>query len=130
MRQFQRKQKATITAVQIDLELDGFEYRKWGGTQRCKRGDWLANNQGDTYTIDAETFALTYRLVSPGVYEKDAPVWAVEAVEAGSIATKEGASAYQAGDFIVYNKPDGTDGYAVAKDKFHSLYEPCAQAAG
>ncbi len=129
MKQYQRKKKATITAVCMDLQIEGFEYQKWGGVQRCKPGDWLVNNQGDTYTIDAETFARTYKMVSAGVYEKDAPVWAVEATKAGSIATKEGSTAYQAGDFIVYNKPDATDGYAVAKDMFHNLYEASAQAA-
>ena len=41
-----------VTAVQVDLELDGFTYRKWGGTQRCKRGDWLVNNNGEVYTVE------------------------------------------------------------------------------
>ena len=30
-----------VHAVQLDLETDGFTYRKWGAEQRCKRGDWL-----------------------------------------------------------------------------------------
>ena len=124
MQKYRRKQKTLITAVRLDVETDGFEYQKWGGTQRCKRGDWLVNNQGDVYSIDADTFELTYRNVTPGVYEKDAPVWAVEAESAGTITTKEGATSYHAGDFIVYNQPEGKDGYAVAKDFFHSLYEP------
>jgi hypothetical protein len=28
-----------VTAVQFDLELDKFNYVKWGGSQTCKKGD-------------------------------------------------------------------------------------------
>ena len=76
-----------------------------GCTQRCKRGDWLVNNQGDVYTVDSETFDRTYGLVSPGVYEKNAPVWAEQATKSGTIQTKEGATAYNAGDYLVFNNP-------------------------
>lgn len=44
-----------VVAIQIDLDMDGFTYQKWGGTQRCKRGDWLVNNNGDLYTVDGDT---------------------------------------------------------------------------
>ena len=53
--------------------------------QRCKKGDWLVNNPAEVYTIDRETFARTCRPVGPGVYIKDAPVWAKLAEQAGSI---------------------------------------------
>lgn len=125
LKQYRRKAQTPITAVRLDLETDGFTYQKWGSTQRCKRGDWLVNNQGDVYTIDAETFENTYQTVSPGVYEKAAPVWATVAREAGTIQTKEGSTAYAAGDYLVYNSPSGKDGYAVKAEKFHDLYEPC-----
>lgn len=114
-----------MIAVRLDLDTDGFTYQKWGGTQRCKRGDWLVSNRGDVYTIDAETFDRTYRQVSPGVYEKDAPVWAEQAAESGTIKTKEGSTAYKAGDYLVFNGPAGEDGYAMSRETFHSLYEPC-----
>jgi hypothetical protein len=107
----------------LDLDTNGFEYQKWGGAQRCKRGDWLVNNQGDTYTIDEETFGRTYRMVSPGLYEKNASVWAEQAIESGAIQTKEGSTAYCAGDYLVFNDPDRKDGYAMKESKFRDLYE-------
>lgn len=112
-----------IIAVRVDLEIEGFTYEKWGRTQRCKPGDWLVNNADDTYTIDAETFAKTYREVSPGVYEKDAPVWAERAEVAGVISTKEGSTVYEAGDMLVFNDADRRDGYAMSAETFESLYE-------
>jgi hypothetical protein len=103
--------------------MDGFKYRKWGDTQCCKRGDWLVNNQEDVYTIDAETFDRTYQMVSPGLYEKVAPVWAEVATERGTIQTKEGSTAYLAGDYLVFNAPDRKDGYAIKAETFRQLYE-------
>lgn len=123
LEQFRRREKTTVIAVQVDLDTDGFSYRKWGGLQRCKRGDWLLNNQGDTYTVDRDSFSATYRNVSPGVYEKDAPVWARQAEAGGEIRTKEGTTDYDAGDYLVFNDPEGRDGYAMAAETFHSLYE-------
>lgn len=120
---YRKKPSNYVTAVRLELDTDGFNYQKWGATQRCKRGDWLVNNQGDTYTIDAQTFATTYSEVSPGVYFKSTPIWAVVADKAGSIKTIEGETHYQAGDYLVYNDKAGIDAYAVSKDKFEALYE-------
>jgi hypothetical protein len=125
LQRYRRRKQTSVTAVRLDLDTEGFVYRKWGGTQRCKRGDWLVNNQGDVYTVDGETFARTYRMVSPGVYEKDAPVWAERVENAGTIQTQEGSTAYQAGDYLVFNHPAGKDGYAMSRETFDSLYEPC-----
>jgi hypothetical protein len=116
-----------VTAVRLDLDTDGFTYLKWGGTQRCKRGDWLVNNQGDVYTIDAQTFERTYQMVSPGLYEKVASVWAEVAAEPGTIQTKEGSTAYVAGDYLVFNAPDRKDGYAMKAETFRQLYESSGQ---
>ena len=127
MRQYRRKERTFVTAVRLDLNTDGFTYLKWGGTQRCKRGDWLVNNQGDVYTIDAETFERTYQMVSPGLYEKVAPVWAEVAAEPGTIQTKEGSTAYLAGDYLVFNAPDRKDGYAMKAETFRQLYESSGQ---
>lgn len=113
-----------VTAVRLDLDTEGFTYRKWGDVQRCKRGDWLVDNVGDVYTVDADVFARTYRRVSPGVYVKTAPVWAEIAESAGSIETREGRSQYAAGDYIVFNEEGGGDGYCVSREKFESMYEP------
>ena len=124
LRKYRRKERTLIAAVRLDLETDGFTYRKWGGSQTCKPGDWLVNNGGDVYTIDAATFAETYRPVSLGVYEKVAAVWAEQASAAGAAPTKEGSTAYEAGDFLVYNRADRTDGYAMSAEQFEALYEP------
>lgn len=128
MQQYRKKKQTSVIAIRLDLDTPGFEYQKWGGTQRCKRGDWLVNNQGDTYTVDEETFGRTYRLVNrtvQGVYEKISAVWAEKADKAGTIKTKEGSTAYEVGDYLVYNDPHRKDGYAIKGDTFHSLYEPC-----
>jgi hypothetical protein len=117
-----KKKTSRVIAVQLDLETDGFNYQKWGGTQSCKAGDWLVNNDGDVYTVDGDTFARTYREVSPGVYEKVAPVWAEVAEQSGQIATKEGVTHYAAGDYLVYNNADRKDGYAVKARKFEEMY--------
>jgi len=120
-----RKKKASfVTAVPLDLETDGFTYRKWGDVQACKRGDWLVDNDGDIYSVDADVFARTYRRVSPGVFVKTTQVWAEVAEVAGAIQTKEGRSHYAAGDYLVYNAEDGTDGYAMSAAKFRAMYEP------
>ena len=123
-RKYRKKATASVVAVQLDLDTEGFRYRKWGGTQTCKAGDWLVNNDGDVYTVDRETFERTYELKSPGVYVKTTPVWAEVAGQAGEITTKEGVTHYDAGAYLVYNEPDGGDGYAVEADSFEEMYEP------
>lgn len=123
LRQYRKKAGNEVVAVRLDLDTDGFTYEKWGGTQQCKAGDWIVDNKGDTYTVDADTFADTYREVRPGVYLKAAAIWATKASQAGSILTKEGSTRYEAGDYVVYNDKDGQDGYAISKDKFDELYE-------
>ena len=123
MQQYRRKQRTSIAAIRLEIDTDGFTYRKWGCTQHCKRGDWIVSNQGDVYTIDAETFERTYRMVSLGVYEKIASVWAEVASCSGTIRTKEGSTAYDAGDYLVFNDPDRKDGYAMKPSTFRDLYE-------
>ena len=124
MRQrFMRKPDQAVTAVRLDLTFDAFNYRKWGGAQRALPGDWLVDNDGDVYTVAADSFARTYRAVGPGRWVKTTPVWAEKATRAGSIATQEGRTQYQAGDWLVSNAQDGSDAYAVGGDTFARLYE-------
>ena len=123
-RKYKKKRTSFVSAVQLDLDTPGFTYNKWGGKQVCKRGDWLVDNNGDKYTVSQETFAKTYEFVSPGVYVKSAPVWAEVAAKAGKVQTKEGETAYEAGDYIVFNNEDGTDAYAMSAEKFEFMYEP------
>jgi hypothetical protein len=123
-RKYKKKSTAFVTAVQLDLDTEGFKYNKWGGKQVCKKGDWLVNNNGETYTVAEASFAQTYEFVSPGVYVKPTPVWAEIAAKPGRIKTKEGETAYRAGDYLVFNNEDGTDGYAMSAKSFKSMYEP------
>jgi len=122
-RRYRRKADQYVVAVQLDLDTGGFTYEKWGGEQRCKRGDWLVDNDGDIYTVDGEVFARTYRKVRPGAYVKTTRVWAEVVTEDGSVATKEGRSHYRRGDYLVSNNEDGTDAYCVGAAKFQSMYE-------
>jgi len=121
---FRRRPEQPVAAVQLNLQTEGLRYFKWGHEQFAKPGDWLVDNGGDVYSVDAQSFAATYSPVGPGAYVKTAPVWAEQATTAGSIKTKEGATAYEAGDWLVSNQADGGDAYAVSAAKFAQLYEP------
>jgi hypothetical protein len=123
-RRYRRRPEQFVVAVPLRLDTAGFIYRKWGAEQHCKSGDWLVDNNGDIYTVDAGVFAATYREIRRGAYLKSTPVWAEAASEDGSIATKEGRTHYRKGDFVVFNNEDGTDGYAMSAEKFESRYEP------
>lgn len=123
-RRYRRRPGSPVTAVRLDLDTEGLRYRKWGHDQFAKRGDWLVDNGGDVYTVDGETFTRTYRAVGPGAYVKSAPVWAERATGAGSVRTQEGATAYAAGDWLVSNREDGSDAYAISATRFDELYEP------
>ena len=121
---YRRKPDQAVTAVRLALAFDSFTYVKWGDTQRAKPGDWLVHNNGDVYTVAADTFARTYRQASPGRWVKAAPVWAEKAARAGSVATQEGRTHYESGDWLVSNAEDGSDAYAISAAKFEQLYEP------
>jgi hypothetical protein len=122
-RRYRKKAGSAVVAIRFDLDIAGFTYRKWGGEQRCKKGDWLVDNGGDVYTVDAEVFARTYRPAGLGTYMKTAPVWAAPADRPGSVSTKEGSTSYEPGDYLVYNDEQGTDAYAVSAAKFGEMYE-------
>jgi hypothetical protein len=124
LRRYRRRADTRVAAVRLALDTDGFSYRKWGGVQHCKPGDWLVENGDETYTVDGETFARTYRQVGLGVYEKVAPVWARQATGPGSIETLEGPTRYAAGDYLVYQDASATSGWAIDGKRFAELYEP------
>jgi hypothetical protein len=123
-RRYVRRPDRPVAAVRLALDTDGLVYRKWGGEQRAKAGDWIVDNDGDVYSVDAEVFARTYRTTGTGSYVKTTPIWAERATQSGSVRTKEGATQYQAGDYIVSNRSDGSDAYAIEAAKFEALYEP------
>ena len=120
---YRKKADQAVIAVQLNLDTDGFSYQKWGAEQSCKHGDWLVDNNGDIYTVDRQVFANTYHQVKPGAYVKMTPVWAEVAEKEGSVKTKEGASHYKAGDYLVFNNEDGTDAYCISAAKFEAMYE-------
>ena len=123
-RRYVRRSDKPVIAVRLALDTDSLVYRKWGGEQRAKPGDWIVDTGGDVYTVDAEVFARTYRQTGPGTYVKTTPIWAERASRAGSIKTKEGVTHYDAGDYLVSNNSDGSDKYAISAAKFESLYTP------
>ena len=123
-KKYRKRENSLITAVQLDLDTVGFQYHKWGGTQSCKAGDWLVSNGEDCYTIDKDSFQQTYTQISPGLYQKTQIIWAEIADDCGKVATKEGSSEYQQGDYLVSNNADGTDAYAISKKTFEVSYEP------
>jgi hypothetical protein len=123
-RKYRKKTDQRVVAVQLTLDTDGLVYRKWGGRQVAKRGDWLVDSAGDVYTVASDVFARTYKQLSVGVYLKTTPVWAQIATQPGSVKTKEGLSHYRKGDYIVYNEKDGSDGYCMTAAAFKSMYRP------
>ncbi len=123
-RRWRRRPGQPVVAVQLKLDMDGFEYRKWGAEQHCKANDWLVENAGEVYTVDADSFARTYTAHGPGIYVKTGKVWAEQATGAGRVRTKEGSTGYEAGDWLVSNEEDGSDAYAVDARTFETQYEP------
>ena len=117
-----RRPDRPVIAIRLALDLQSFVYRKWDDEQRAKQGDWLVDNDGDVYTVDADSFARTYQQTGPGAYNKTTPIWAEKAAQAGSVKTKEGATHYEAGDYLVSNESDGSDAYAISAEKFEALY--------
>jgi len=121
-RRYVRRPDRPVAAVRLELDTKGLYYRKWGSRQRAKKGDWIVDNDGDVYTVDAKVFARTYRQRAIGAYVKTTPVWAERATHAGSVKTKEGSTHYEAGDYLVSNNEDGSDAYAIKPEKFDELY--------
>jgi hypothetical protein len=122
-----RRPDRPVAAVRLLLDTEGLVYRKWGSEQRAKPGDWIVDNDGDVYTVDADVFDRTYRQVAeqgPGAYVKATPIWAERAQQPGSVKTKEGVTEYRAGDYVVSNNRDGSDAYAISAKKFEDMYTP------
>ena len=124
LKRYIKRANQAITAIQINLDIQGFSYQKWGSQQQCSKGDWLVENAGNVYTVAEDSFAATYRIISPGRYIKMAPVWAEIANCDGAINTKEGKSSYVVGDYLVYNQENRQDGYTMTAEVFEKMYEP------
>lgn len=119
---YRKRNDHFVIAVQLNLETSGVQYEKWGGTQQCNAGDWIVENQGECYTISADSFAKTYQCISPGLYKKIADVTAEQSSESGKVDTNEGVTHYSAGDYIVQNRGDSRDSYAVDRKVFENMY--------
>src|SRR5512139_4055616 len=65
---YRTKAHCLVVAVQFDLDTDGFTCRKWGAEHRCKRGDWLVDNQKST-----NTEAVPWRAPSSSVRSERRP---------------------------------------------------------
>ncbi len=120
---YRKRRQFHVIAVQLDLQDLTLEHRKWGAIQRAKAGDWLVDNAGDVYTVDKEYFREHYQRISPGVYEKVGAVWAEVAASDGVLSTLEGSTAYKAGDYLVFDREQGGEGYAVPRLRFERMYE-------
>lgn len=107
----------------MDLPFESFCYNKWGSKQTAKPGDWLVNNEGDVYSVDKEYFRNHYQIISQGIYEKVGAIWASIATQDGTITTLEGSTDYAYGDYLVFDRPQGGDAYAVNKSEFERMYE-------
>ncbi|MFM7269741.1 MAG: patatin-like phospholipase family protein [Cyanobium sp.] len=123
-RPYRQRPGKPVTAIRLNLDLEAFTYHKWGALQSAKPGDWLVERDGAVHSVDAQSFARTYRQVGPATYVKEATVWAKPADEAGVIPTLEGETHYRRGDYLVWNDREGQEGYAIAREKFETLYEP------
>jgi len=60
-RRYEKNPTSFVTAVQLDLDTDGFTYRKWGHGQRCKRGDWLVKHRTTSQATTSSPIAWTAR---------------------------------------------------------------------
>lgn len=120
---YRKKLNQAISAIQLNLDTQGFNYKKWGGEQHCKQGDWIVDNAGDIYTIDQSEFERTYKKVSNCRYIKTTKIWVSQADTNGSVITLEGETHYQAGDYLIANEKDGEYVYAISKIKFELMYE-------
>jgi hypothetical protein len=122
-RAYVRREGTAVTAIRMALDFDTFTYRRWGSLQNGKPGDWLVEREGKVHTVDADTFARTYRQTGPGSYVKVAPVLAAPAASDGAIRTQEGKTNYRQGDYIIWNDGEALDCYAIAKEEFERLYQ-------
>lgn len=122
LKKFYKTANAEVSAIQLAFKACELHYEKWGGQQHAKAGDWLIKQGDECYTVAADSFAKSYEQIEGNRYCKVAPVWAEVATEPGSLNTKEGSTHYQAGDYLVYNCEDKTDGYAISRKKFEQDY--------
>ncbi len=124
---YRKRPQYDVTAVQLDLDFDQWQHQKWGHRQVCRSGDWLINNNDDVYTVDKAYFRDHYQRISVGRYKKIGEVWAEVAASDGEISTIEGSTRYHAGDYLVFDREQKGQGYAIKKIVFERMYEEVQQ---
>ena len=123
MQKYRKKGGQFVVAVRLNLDTAGFTYQKWGGTQRCKAGDWVVDNDGEVYTIDADEFEKSYSRTGAGTFAKDAAVWAERANTGGRLETISGEQSYCSGVYLVSNSEDRANVYSIEQRTFEKMYE-------
>lgn len=124
---YKRRPGNEVQAIQLPQLAHSMIYIAWGAEQSANTGDWLIRSTaGEVWTVEKKSFEHTYCPVinRPGWFDKFAPVWAKRATEAGVVKTKEGESAYAAGDYICYSGGNTTDVWPLAQSAFEMRYEP------
>ena len=113
-----------VVAIQIDFDNVTLTYHKWGNDQKAVSGDWLVNTYGDVLTVNREIFARSYQAIGHGQFLQTGHVWGKQAVEPGTLQTKNGKINYQAGDYLVFNDPEGNHGIVMKANVFPEFYLP------
>ena len=87
-------------------------------------GWWVMSPDGDGRGVDAVDFPNLYKRCEgdpEGVYRRHGMVRAVQAVEPGTVNTREGPADYRPGDWIVSN--DGENHWPVPDARFRAEHE-------
>jgi hypothetical protein len=113
-----------VTAIQIDFDKVSFTYHKWGSDQKATSGDWIVNTNGDIFTVPREIFARSYKMIGHGQYLQTGDVWVRHTIEPGFLKTNNGKVNYKAGDYLVFNDPEGNHGIVVKPNIFTEFYLP------
>lgn len=99
--------------------------RRWhtarGDMLRARRGDWLVDDGGRSWTVRADLFGLSYEHLTGRTWRASGTVTAHPAVERTVITTLEGPATAEPGDWIV----EGTGGerWPVTANVFWNHYE-------
>ena len=105
--------------------MDSFTYRKGGGVRLAFAvHEPISGGCRLTYTINREVFERTYSMVycvSPSLVRITPSDSARACPNRRHLFVQAGADA--AGDMIVFNDPEGRDGYAMSAETFSKLYD-------
>ena len=111
---YRRRPGQPVVAVQLRLDTEGFRYQKWGDEQRCKANDWLVDNDGEVYTVDADSFARSYTVQGQGTYVKTGKVyWSKD--QENLFGLQEGEFSGTFREFLSFIHPDDIERYETAQ---------------